>query len=36
MGATTEDDSHTLPAFVDILGDAENGTNIGDKLLRVM
>ena len=31
VGAATEDDSHTLPAFVDILGDAENGTNISDK-----
>ena len=31
VGAATEDDSHTLPAFVDIIGDAENGTNIGDK-----
>ena len=31
VGAAIEDDSHTLPAFVDILGDAENGTNTGDE-----
>jgi len=31
VGAATDDDSHTLPAFVDILGDAEEEVNTGDE-----